>query len=551
VLEGRVSAGDKRAVAAIVLLGAIAFGGALTAGFVWDDILIVEQNPRIRHLENIPSFFASGYWGAGYPTGLYRPLPLSVHAAAYALFGLNPAAHHAINIVLHIASGVLLFLVARRIFPSVWPAWFAAALFAVHPVQSETVIAIVGLSGILSTLFGLAAWLVAGGGSRGIVLAPLLLLLSMLAKETGVIWAVPILAEILFIRRDGRRRAGAAFVAFAGAALLYLIARTAALGGLGVPKAGQILAGTDIAARVVTMLRGYAEYARLLFWPATLSGDYSPGAIPVGGAIDGAAATGLVLLLLTWAAVLWSCRESRPALVGLVLFLAALAPVSNVLFPIGAVIAERFLYPALAGFSLTAAALFARAARRRRGVAVAAAFLILLPLAGRSAVRTQDWRSHEAFMESLIEAMPDSYRAKEALAEKYLREGDYGAALRAAREARSVYPADLSLVLLEARVLAAGSRKGEAAELLRSFVSDHPDDIRARILLGETLYDLGRFAEALDQYKEALRRNGGEPRALIGAGRSHDQLGNRGEAVRFYSRALEVQPDLPDVSMRL
>jgi Flp pilus assembly protein TadD len=529
---------------------AVAYAGALSAEFVWDDIPLIEENPRIRSLSNIPSFFTEDYWEGEYPSGLYRPLALAAHAVEFAVFGTRPAGYHAVNIALHALNALLLFGIARRLLGKGAPAWIAACLFALHPAQSESVIGVVGLSGLLSAFFGLGAWAIAPEGRRGAVAAPVLLFLSMLGKETGFVWAVPILIE-MGMRGADRRALAMRAGGMLGAIALFLVVRAAALGGIAVPPEGQIFAGADTSVRAVTMLRGFARYARLLVYPRVLSGDYSPNAIRVSGRFDGSALAGLAFLLLALAAVLLARRRSPPAFLGLVLFLAALAPVSNIVFPIGAIIAERFLYAPLAGLTLAAGALLTGVLRNRRGLAVLVSFLVIVPCTARTAVRTRDWKDHETFMRSVFEAVPESYRAEEALAERLLAEGKGEEALAAARRARAIFPDDRILVLLEGRALAAAGKTFEALELLRGLAERHPEDARSRLLLAETLYNAGRPEDALREYRAALDLDRRDYRALIGIGRSLDDLGRTGEAIASYREAVAARPDLPDVWMRL
>ncbi len=535
---------------AACLLGTIVFWNALQCGFVWDDYLLVEQNQRIRHLANIPGFFATDYVGDDYQTGIYRPVVLTAFTLEYALFGADPVGFHAAGLLFHGLNVLLVYLIGLRLLRKRTAAWIAAVLFAVHPVQSETVVSIAGQAGLLSNLFGLSAWYVFGKGIRRGTVTASLLLLSMLSKESGIVWAVPLLAESILFDPAGVWRNIKRLVPIFIATAIYLLMRMNALDQAGVPQAAQTLGGEDLATRAVTMLRGYAHYMRLIFYPATLSGDYSPDTIRISSHLDRLAWTGLVLLAITLAAFAATWKRHRPAALGLLLFFAGLAPVSNILFPIGNIIAERFLYLPLTGFFLFAGAVIAEIDRRRAGIAVLLAMLITIPLGIRSMVRTQDWMSHEAFMDGLIEAVPRSYRAKEALAERHLRSGEYDAALQAAREARAIFP-DRSLRLLEARILKGSGRLGEAIQALQQLLREYPRDRRASLLLGETLYDARRFGEAYESYRVAGELFESDARAWIGMGRSLDQAGRKREAADAYSKALAIRPDLPDAAMRL
>ncbi len=535
-------------------LAALVFAGAISCGFVWDDVILVEENQRIRHVAAIPSFFVTDYVGGDYPTGIYRPAVLTAFTLEYSLFGTDPAPWHAVNLAIHVANVLLLFAVGRRLFADATPAWIASFLFALHPAVSETVIGLAGLSGLLSAFFGLAAWYLFPRGAKGLAAATILYLFSILSKESGAVWLVPMLLEPVLragCERTGRGispgRAGALFSALA----LYIAMRMNATGAIGVPAGGQILGGADLATRAVTMLRGYAEYIRLLFFPLRLAGDYSPDAIVVSARLDGAAIAGLAFLAATFAALVVALKRNRSAAAGILLLLAGLAPVSNVILPIGAVIAERFLYLPLVGFALFAGGVLHGALRKKPAAAVAITLLAGLPLGVRSAARGGDWRDHETFMESLIRAVPKSYRSYEAIAERELRLGHYEKALAAQEEAYRIYPEDRSLRTLRARILKGAGRLDEAAAYLSTMVAEMPRERRSRLLLAETLFEAKRFNEALKQYRAALETYGDDYRAWIGIGRSEDELGRQEEAADAYRRAVALRPDLADACMRI
>ncbi|MGH2897133.1 MAG: tetratricopeptide repeat protein, partial [Solirubrobacteraceae bacterium] len=155
-------------VAALALLVALAFAGVLRNGFLaFDDDIYVTANPLVlggltpRGVGEAFTTFHAGNW---------HPLTWLSHMADVQLFGLDPAAHHAVNAALHALNAALLFLALAALTRTTWRAALVAALFAVHPLHVESVAWVAERKDLLSTAFGLlslrawARW--ARAGSR-------------------------------------------------------------------------------------------------------------------------------------------------------------------------------------------------------------------------------------------------------------------------------------------------------------------------------------------------------------------------------------------------
>src|SRR4051794_13013110 len=137
---------------AIALLTIIAYLPALRAGYVWDDADHVTQAPIQRTASAL-----HWLWTKPGTTPQYYPLTHTTFWIEYHLWGTRPAGYHAVNIVLHTASALVLWQLLRRL--NVPAAWLAAAIFAVHPVHVESVAWVTERKNTLSGFFYLlAAW---------------------------------------------------------------------------------------------------------------------------------------------------------------------------------------------------------------------------------------------------------------------------------------------------------------------------------------------------------------------------------------------------------
>ncbi len=390
---------------------------------------------------------------------------------------------HVTNLLIHILNVLMVLAVARRLTTRPWVALLAAAIFAVHPVETESVTNIVGRADELCTFWMLLAfWCYLRSTVAGL-LRPLWLLAFMLpaaaamfSKESGFM-LVLLLPLYDFIFRWprltgplGERLRTAIFefgfkgwIALVLPVLLFLFVRHGMLETQ--PTYGQLFIDNPIA-RVpaelsevtavhkltfsesvgawwykitlsgeLTAFKVLGRYLALLVFPNTLSCDYSYNAIPLYGEgtlwenVQCFIGLGAVAGLL-WLA--WSRRLASPLFsFGVCFFFGMILPTSNILFPIGSIMGERFLYLPSIGFCLAAALgvavllekTFATMALPSdwRGLARLGLPLLLLGALGwRTYERNKDWASEFSLWQSAVAAEPNSFKVHKGLANGYL-----------------------------------------------------------------------------------------------------------------------------------
>lgn len=134
----------------LVLLTSVAYLPAMSAGFIWDDNNYVTENQTLRTTAGLWRI-----WTDPKATPQYYPLVHSTFWLEYQTWGLNPAGYHIVNILIHGANAVLLWLILKKL--QIRAAWFAAGLFALHPVHVESVAWITERKNVLSGLFYLSS----------------------------------------------------------------------------------------------------------------------------------------------------------------------------------------------------------------------------------------------------------------------------------------------------------------------------------------------------------------------------------------------------------
>lgn len=375
------------------LLGAYSALGL--AGFVFDDVALVVQNTLTGEPGRWLEAFRTDLWktsGANEFSGYYRPLLLLDLTFDRALFGLSPTAHHLHSVAWHLlASGLFFTLLRRLVQPG--PALVGAAIFALHPVQSEAVAWVAARNDLMAASFVFASLLALlparpGGGrlAGGFVLA----LGGLLAKESAVI--VPIALLALDLARDRRPGPLPRYLAALLAIAAWVAMRTAAaIPSASVPDSAQ-LAG--LLAGLPTL---GVHFAALLVFPSPLSiGEFLPYLRASSAQIVEA-----ITLALGLAFALW--RGRRLALAGLGIALIAFAP-ALLAIAVRGQIGERYLYFPLAGLALAvAAALPDHRAILGALVPFAFAWLAVLHL------RLPDWTSDLSLWESAHADTPSPY----------------------------------------------------------------------------------------------------------------------------------------------
>lgn len=361
-----------------------------------------------------------------------RPLLMLSYWANFQLFGYAPLSYHVANVVLHAVNALLAGLLVRTLLAPAGtaPSWiapsFAALLFLLHPLQTESVAYIAGRSESLSALFALAALLVFfrapadGIPARKAALVLLLYGCAVAAKEHAAVLPAALLAGDAILNRrslvDSLRRHW------------RLAVPMAALGAVGLVAIATLLAGSKTAGFAVpgitppdylwTQARVWYLYLALFFLPVSQNADYD---IPLSrGPFDygaGLALAGLGAMLVA----AWRIRRRWPAVsAGAFLFAILLAPTSSFV-PIQDLAAERRLYLPTLGLLL----MVANAVRRLRRGAVESGLLAgaVLICAILTYQRAQVWGDDVLLWSDIVRKAPDKLRGYTHLTFAYVRAG--------------------------------------------------------------------------------------------------------------------------------
>lgn len=521
-----------------LLLAVLAHLPALWSGLIWDDqIILHDQLVRFDSLADAllpPTDIPN--WSQIY----YRPLVVLSYLLDFGFLdepgGVTMA--HMSNVVFHVASTLLVSLLARRVLATAdaWPAALATALFAVHPIHVESVNWISGRTDMLATLFVLAACLAAlqwrdCRARTALFSTGVCVLLALMAKEVavavlGLIPALWWLAPRPSGAQGGRTALDRRFWLYGAAALilpvvLYLAARRLSGTLLGEPV------DLPLVVMAIGLIRVLSWYALKLVmpWPPHNLVSWELLPTPVIGALIVLIAAGLLAIAAQYR------RRSDDGLPLLAMAWIALAigPSLWIAFAPGVrtPVAERYLYLPSVGLSLGTGWLLVRMGERWiRGVAVAA---VLAGIVGTYAWGLA-WTSDVRLWTYTTTRSPQADFAWHSLARAWLAAGDASQA-RAAYErgianGRSAFDRSKMLYGLAEIELAAGDLDAAQARMQQSR-REFPQFVRAGFGLG--LIELLRAGEATDA--EAMQR--------------------RGVAAREFRHALQQTPDFHEARIAL
>jgi protein O-mannosyl-transferase len=518
-------------VLSLSLLVAAVYGRTLGHGFVFDDQMLVLENPIVV-LPPSRALDALTRVGGGYS---YRPIRvISYQLDHWIAGGLHPAVFHASNVLWHLAAVLVLLGLARATIGSEAGALTAAALFAVHPLGSEAVAYVAGRRDLLATLFTLLAlrawwWFLDLGRDRA--RPPRARSRSAWLRRRAVALSLVLAAAGLAV---GSKETA---LVLPGVAMIFALAHRRAQGADAVPVsawlAGLVLAGLAVAAaavgfypdRIAPLLARAGEpslapqpalsitvvgrYLGLALWPARLSADYRAGAFALPTApVDGASLITALGLAVVMAAGAWLVWRGSAAGAGLLWFLLCLLPVAQVL-PYGEVLAEHNAYLGLPGLALAAGAGVAAAARRRPRAAYAVAIALVAGLAARCVTRVADWRDNVTLWTATLEIAPSSQRARYNLGVALVEEGKLVEGREALRTALDMAPPDRDVLLALAGVETRLGDYERAIELAQRALSQRRDGA-GLIALGWAQLGLGDAAGAVASFEASLALGGPE-----------------------------------------
>jgi Flp pilus assembly protein TadD len=520
------------------------FGQAIAFPFVnLDDLAYVPEHPVVSRGLSLAGI---GWAFTHFHCGLWHPATVISLMLDRQMFGSWAGGFHLVNLLLHAACAVLLFLMLLEMTGAFWRSGFVAAVFAIHPLRAESVIWITERKDVLSGLFFMLMLLAyvryaRGPRSKGRYTMVLLWLALGLMSKAMLVTAPGVLLLLDYWPLGRLKNLSDLPALMWEKAPLFALCILSSVAAFFALSTGDHLpvqmypAGAPVA---------YLIYLGKLIYPSHLALPYP---LPRGG-WPCWQVLGALLLLTALTGGAWLLRRKQPwLLTGWLWYLGMLLPIIRSMqtdYPQAC--ADRFTYLPQIGLCFAGTWLAADwAARRRHSGAIlgSAAAVILIALSVAGWRQSTYWRDSVTLFTHSLECNRDNYYAHYVLGDALYREGKFAEAGAEFRESLRIDPAHKEAHLALGAFLSQQGRIDEAVTQFREALSFYPASAAMQYYLGKALLHQGSIEEASEHLHTAARNDPNFAGGLTELGTALLERGRADEGIAAYRDALRINPD--------
>lgn len=521
----------------LILLAGVPYLVSLKGSFVYDDSVAVLENMNVTRNTPLHHIFFDKQT-MSLPGLIYRPLRDLSYRIEWSIYGEQPRGYHATNVALHIVVTLASYWLLTLLLRDRTISFTAAALFAVHPIHTESVAWIKGRDDLLFTLlfiFSFCSYLLyeesAGWKRVSYYISSLVLfILSLLSKEMAV--SLPI--TLALYQSIFRKFKPLILIPYVILVILYGGLRTHVLGQVG----QQGYWGDGVIPTLLTMIKVFVQYIKLTLLPINQCADYR--SFPISMSLDHNVIFALILLVTI--IIVFFVTRNKVIKWGGLFFFITLLPVSNII-PIQALIAERFLYLPSLGFSAVAAAFLQMAfceKKRLSMIFVVVVFLMSVLTVHRAGI----WNDEYLLWRDGVNKMPENSFAHNNLGVVYYMQGRLDEALRECQTAIRLDPyfpfAHNNLGMTYYRL----GQLNKAMEAYKMALALDPSYHQAHFHLGDVYYKTGKLDEAIREYHLAIGLKPNYVKAYMHLSLAYQRLGKIDDAIAQYQAVLRLEPKL-------
>ncbi|MFA5782847.1 MAG: tetratricopeptide repeat protein, partial [Bacteroidales bacterium] len=485
--------------------------------------------------------------------GRYRPLSHITFAIEYALFGFNPFIGHLINILLYAFSCLLVYKALLKLFPSGNKHWYltipfiATMLFIAHPIHTEVVANIKGRDEILSLLgsFGALYFIlkyIEKDRTLDLVWASLVFFFALMSKENAITFVVIIPLTLYFFTKSPLKKALISMGCLAVVSVIFIFIRYSVLGFLMGSKIEYELLnnpfiGANTVQKFATIFYTWGKYLILLLFPHPLTHDYYPKQIPIIGMTDFRAILSLLFYLFLIAYAFLRIRKKDVVSYCILFFGLAFSISSNLIFPIGTFMNDRFMFIPLLGFSIVIAYLFVEKFQKwfSENISRIAVFTILgsvlLAYSVKTISRNPVWKDDYTLFTTDVKVSENSAKCNVSAGGQ-----------------------TLELAEKEADEVKKKKMIENAINYLNKGIAIHPRYTAGWLLLGKAMIDLEDYKKSREYYETALKISPGQKEALnnwLYCAQMSAKNKDYSEALISYRKLISYQPANNDLYVQL
>jgi tetratricopeptide (TPR) repeat protein len=529
----------------ILLFALLLYANTLSHDYTQDDAIVIYDNMyTTQGIAGIPGLLTKDTFFGFFKTegkaklvsgGRYRPLTPIMFALEWQLFGRSPWIGHLINVLLYGMLGIFVFLLLKELSLSFLgrmdPYLFAllgAILYLSHPVHTEVIANIKGRDEIVSMLGSVVSlfWVLKAHRTRQFkwaVFGGIVFFLALMSKENAIMFCLIAPLTLAFVRKAKWPRIIRLLWPMAVATVLFLVIRTSILGfDMGdaskelmnnpfLKAVNQQYVPFDADEKCATILYTLGNYVRLLVFPHPLTHDYYPRHIDIMNFGDWQVWIALIVYLGLFC-VSFIYRKTHPLIsYGIWFYLITLFIFSNILFPIGTNMSERFLFMPSLGYAIILAYLLHQGYKRwsKNKALIGFGLLLVILFSAKTIVRNPVWKNDYTLFTTDIKT---SYKSAKLL-------NAVGGAL--SNEAHKPGFEEQKEKMLS-----------DAINYLKKALEIHPTYKNAYLILGNCYHYLKQYEQAVPYYETAIRFDPGFTDAIQNIGINYRELG------RYYGQKL-------------
>ncbi len=527
----------KLAVILIILVVALVYANSLKNSFVWDDSIVVADNDFVKSWNNFHRLFNKSYLtkpsdidylgerDIGSGEFLYRPVSTLSYFIDFSIWKLNPFGFHLTNLFLHIINVILLFFLIILITRSQAIALLASLLFAIHPVNAETVNMIAFRPNLLSFLFFVTSFILfikcnqhADKKKMYVYILSLgSFLLALFSKEMAIIFPVVLLCYDYFIKKMPNNifaHLKKYYLGYASVLVFYLLVKFIVIGN--VVKQTVAYPMGNFYTNIFTMAKVFATYIQWFLLPINVHPTLPDDPNLISYSLFEPKVMISIVLIVFILVIAIKIRNKFPLVsFATFWFFVALIPVANILYSLTNYMSARYLYLASVGFCLVASFLLVKFPSLKifkissvilQKISMNTAIIILIFYSIFTAIRNIGFKNNTVFWMEMTENYPFNALVHSSLGSCFRKNGLLDKAI-------SEYKIALSLD--------------------SNYAKDYNN-------LGVCYYGKGMFDEAVEEFKRALKLNPVLMSAYTNLGGVFGDKGLYQEAIRCFEKAIQL-----------
>ncbi|GDX52972.1 hypothetical protein LBMAG27_20190 [Bacteroidota bacterium] len=429
----------------IFIIAIIFYGNTLLNGFALDDGLVWTDNKFVKNGFGgiIDILFHDSFYGTignnyNLAGGRWRPLSLITFAIENQLWGQTPWISHLINLLLYMVTGFVLLKLIRNYLLPAKPlmAYASVILFIIHPVHTEAITNIKSRDEILSLLFLLITVLISldvaneKRKASAILVAGLSFFIALLSKENGLMFLFIIPVTLYFFSKLTLKKIAIQSLPYFFLVAVYIYLRVSIV-GFSNEKVSELMDNPFLLATTsqtfATIFFVFLLYFKLLFFPHPLTYDYSYNQIPYHELNDLRVIVSVVIHIALIVFCLFHLKNKSVFAYCILFYFASIFIVSNIVFNIGAPMAERFLYQPSIVFCLALVVivervfnLFKLTSSLQKNISIGCLLIISIPAGWKTITRNEVWRTGPRLGMTDVLSSTNSARANTYAAANYI-----------------------------------------------------------------------------------------------------------------------------------